>query len=251
MKNVFAVFGLLLTFAVSSNFAWALVPPDYQDPPSDFTAEVEAGLQLNTGNNESKNFNGRTYLTYDSPKTRQEGTFKVFYSADGSETTSEKYDLFLQSSYKLNRGYVFGRGEFTWDDFGSFTEITTLSTGYGFDLIKSYKTKLSLEAGPGYRYDMPKATVSEPIPVANREVILRTAARYSVKLQEYTSLNADITAETGLDNNTLTLDLSYKNTFLQDWAFKIGMNIRYTQDVPEDSLSTDTTTTFNLLYTFQ
>ncbi|WP_350671099.1 DUF481 domain-containing protein, partial [Pseudoalteromonas sp. CAL494-MNA-CIBAN-0108] len=45
--------------------AWALVPPDYQEPPSNFNAEVEAGLQLNSGNNETKNFNGRTYLTYD------------------------------------------------------------------------------------------------------------------------------------------------------------------------------------------
>jgi putative salt-induced outer membrane protein len=251
MKNVFAFCSLFLVATIISNQAWALVPPDYQEPPSNFNAEVEAGLQLNTGNNESKNFNGRSYLTYDTPKTRQEGTFKMYYSADGTTTTAEKYDVYLQTAYKLNKGYVFGRGEFTWDDFGSFTEITTLSTGYGFDLIKTYKTKLSLEAGPGYRYDMPRATVSEPIPEANREVILRTAARYSVKLQEYTSLNADVTAETGLKNNTLTLDMSYKNTFLQDWAFKIGMNIRYTQDVPQDSLSTDTTTTFNLLYTFQ
>ncbi|GGP37757.1 hypothetical protein GCM10009347_02150 [Shewanella algicola] len=231
--------------------AWALVPPEYQEPDTSFNAEVEAGLQLNSGNNETKNFNGRTYLTYDSLKTKQEATLKAYYAADGSESTSEKYELYLQSNYKLDRGYVFGRGEFTWDEYGSYTRISTISTGYGFDLIKNYTTKLSLEAGPGYRYDKPQASTTEPNPDDNRDVILRTAAKYTVKLQEYTSFNADVTAETGLENNTLTLDMSYKNTFIQDWAFKIGMNVKYTEVVPEDSKKTDTVTTFNLLYTFQ
>ncbi|ABI73188.1 DUF481 domain-containing protein [Shewanella frigidimarina] len=247
MKNIVTTCCLFLLSAP----AWALVPPDYQEPPSSFNAEVEAGLQLNSGNNETKNFNGRTYLTYDSPSTKQEATLKAYYAADGTESTAEKYELFLQSNYKLERGYVFGRGEFTWNEFGSYTRISTISTGYGFDLIKNYKTKLSLEAGPGYRYDQPQASIAEPNPDENRDVILRSAAKYTVKLQEYTSFNADVTAETGLDNNTLTLDMSYKNTFIQDWAFKIGMNIKYTEVVPDESKNTDTVTTFNLLYTFQ
>ncbi|MGX9463121.1 DUF481 domain-containing protein [Shewanella sp. A14] len=247
MKKIFTTCCLLLLSAS----AWALVPPDYQEPPSNFNAEVEAGLQLNSGNNETKNFNGRTYMTYDSINTKQEATLKAYYSADGSESTAEKYELFLQSNYKLQRGYVFGRGEFTWDEFGSYTRISTISTGYGFDLIKNYKTKLSLEVGPGYRYDLAKESTLDPNPEANRDVIIRSAAKYTVKLQEYTSLNADVTAETGQDNNTLTLDMSYKNTFIQDWAFKIGMNIKYTEVVPDESKNTDTITTFNLLYTFQ
>uniref|UniRef100_UPI004048CE8B DUF481 domain-containing protein n=1 Tax=Shewanella sp. TaxID=50422 RepID=UPI004048CE8B len=241
----------LCLLCLLSSPTWALVPPDYQEPDSSFYAEVEAGLQLNSGNNETKNFNGRTYLTYDSLNTKQEGTVKVYYAADGSESTAEKYELFLQSNYKLDRGYVFGRGEFTWNEFGSYTRITTISSGYGFDLIKNYKTKLSLEAGPGYCYDQPQSSTTDPYPDENRDVILRSAAKYTVKLQEYTTFNADVTAETGLDNNTLTLDMSYKNTFIQDWAFKIGMNIKYTEVVPDDSRNTDTVTTFNLLYTFQ
>ncbi|AZG34886.1 MAG: DUF481 domain-containing protein [Shewanella psychromarinicola] len=238
-------------FFLLSAPAWALVPPDYQEPPSNFNAEIEAGLQLNSGNNETKNFNGRTYLTYDSPSTKQEATIKAYYAADGTESTAERYQLFLQSNYKLERGYVFGRGEFTWDQFGSYTQISTISAGYGFDLIKNYKTKLSLEVGPGYRYDLAKESTLVPDPEANRDIILRSAAKYTVKLQEYTSFNADVTAETGQDNNTLTLDMSYKNTFIQDWAFKIGMNIKYTEVVPDESRNTDTITTFNLLYTFQ
>lgn len=244
----------ILTAAIAlscSPAALALVPPDYQEPPSDFTAEIEAGFQLNTGNTESSSFNGRTKLVYDTDSTRQEATIKGYFAADDEKTTSEKYDLQLQSSYKFYSGYVFGRGDFTWDKFGSYTRVSTISGGYGFDPISNSSTKLSLEVGPGYRYNLPISTDNIPNPEANKDVILRTAAKFEQKLQEYTSLNADLTSEVGEDNNTLTLDMSYKNTLFQDWAFKIGVNIKYTQVVPEGSKQTDTITTFNLLYTFQ
>ncbi|MCK8046777.1 DUF481 domain-containing protein [Shewanella sp. 1CM18E] len=246
LKKLTVVFALTCPQA-----AFALVPPDYQEPPSDLTAEIEAGFQLNTGNTESSSFNGRTKLVYDTKQTKQEGTIKAYFAADNEKTTAEKYDLQLQSSYKINGGYFFGRGDFTWDQFGSYTRISTVSGGYGFDAISTSKTSLSLEVGPGYRYNLPIATDDEPIPEANKDVILRTAAKFEMKLQEYTSLNADLTAETGEDNNTLTLDMSYKNTLFQDWAFKIGVNVKYTEVVPEGSKQTDTITTFNLLYTFQ
>lgn len=230
--------------------ALALVPPDYQEPPSDFTAEVEAGLQLNTGNTESSSFNGRTQLIYDTKQTKQEATLKAYFASEKSQTTSEKYELQLQSNYKLTKGYIYGRGDFTWDQFGSYTQISTISSGYGFNAINSDKTKLSLEVGPGYRFNQPAESVVEPNPDAEKEIILRTAAKFSQKLQEYSSLNADLTAEMG-ENNTLTLDMNYKNLVFQDWAFKIGVNIKYTEIVPEGSQQIDTITTFNLLYTFR
>jgi putative salt-induced outer membrane protein len=45
--------------------------------------------------------------------------------------------------------------------------------------------------------------------------------------------------------------MGYKNTLFQDWAFKVGFYVKYTEIVPEGSQQTDTITTFNLLYTFQ
>ncbi len=243
---------LLFFVTISLSYsAWALVPPDYQEPPSDFSAEIEAGLQINTGNTESSSFNGRTKLVYDTQQFRQEGIFKAYFAADSEKTTSEKYDAQFQSSYKLYGGYIFGRGDFTNDRFGSYTRISTISTGYGFDAINSSKTKLSLEIGPGYRYNLPQESDTDPYPEADREVILRTAAKFEQKIHEYTSFNADLTSEIGEITNTFTLDLGYKNTLFQDWAFKIGVNMKYTSEVPEGTKKTDTVSTFNLLYTFQ
>ncbi len=247
MRNTF----ISLSFILLSPSVYALVPPEYKEPPSDFSAEIEAGFQLNTGNTQSSSFNGRTKLVYDGDDARHEGTLKAYFASDSERTTAEKYDLQLQSNYKMDGGYLFGRGDFTWDQFGSYTRITTISSGYGFDAIDNRKTKMSLEIGPGYRYNLPIDTVAIPNPEAEKDLILRTAAKFEHKLQEYTSINADLTAEAGEKNKTITLDLHYKNTLFQDWAFKIGTNVKYTEVVPAGSEQTDTVTTFNLLYTFQ
>lgn len=230
---------------------YALVPPDYQEPPSDFTAEIEAGFQLNTGNTESSSFNGRTKFIYDTQKAKQELTFKGYYASNSEEITAEKYQLQLQTNYKIRDGYIFGQGDFTWDKFGSFTRIATVSAGYGFDAIDTSITSLSLEVGPGFRYNLPMEKEPDADPVAKEEIILRTSAKFEQKLQEYTSFSADLIGEWGEINSTLALDLAYKNTIFQDWAFKIGFNIKYTQVVPEGTKRTDTVSTFNLIYTFQ
>lgn len=231
--------------------AQALVPPQYQEPATGLTAEVEAGLQLNTGNTESSSFNGRTKLVYDTQKARQEALLKAYFASDSEKTTAEKYDAQFQSNFKVDSGYFYGRGEGTWDEFGSYTRLYTGSVGYGFDVISSYSTKLKLEIGPGYQYSLPKATDSEPDPSANTDVILRTAAKFEQRIHEYSSFTADLTAEAGQNNSAVTLDMGYKNILFQDLAFKVGMNIKYTEVVPDGTEQVDTVTTFNLLYTFQ
>ena len=243
-----AVFVTSLLFCQST---FALVPSYYKDPENLFSAEIEAGFQLNTGNTSSTSFNGRTNMVYDTDKAKQEMTLKGYFSSDDERTTSEKYELQLQSNYKLSTGYIFAQGDFTWDRFGSYTKISTVSSGYGFDAVSGDKTKLSLEFSPGYRYNLPIETDTVPEPVSSSELILRSAARFSYKLHEYSSVDANLTAENGAENNTLTLDASYKNLMFKDWAFKVGVNVKYTEVVPVGTKKTDTITTFNLLYTFE
>ncbi|MCL2918456.1 DUF481 domain-containing protein [Shewanella litorisediminis] len=245
-KRILSIGCLLLSLK-----AQALVPPQYQEPATGLTAEVEAGLQLNTGNTQSTSFNGRTKLVYDTKKAKQEALLKAYFASDAEKTTAEKYDVQLQSNYKVESGYFFGRGEGTWDEFGSYTRLYTGSVGYGFDAISSYATKLKLEIGPGYQYSLAKATTSEPEPDANTDVILRAAAKFEQRIHEYSSFTADLTAETGQNNSAVILDMGYKNILFQDLAFKVGMNVKYTEVVPDGTEQVDTVTTFNLLYTFQ
>ncbi|MCF1437938.1 MAG: DUF481 domain-containing protein, partial [Shewanella sp.] len=129
--------------------------------------------------------------------------------------------------------------------------IMTVSSGYGFNAIATSKTKLSLEVGPGYRYNLPFGSDPAIEPIAEQDVILRTSAKLEQKIHEYTHFSADLVTEVGENNNTVALDLAYKNTVFQNWAFKVGFNVKYTQVVPEGTKQTDTISTFNLLYTFQ
>ena len=253
MKNVgiMKISPVLALLSLISAPAFALVPPDYHEPVNNFRAEIEAGFQLNTGNTDSTSFNGRTKFVYDTATATQEGTLKAYYAADDEGTTAERYDVEAQSNYKLQSGYVLANGQFTWDQFGAYTNRYTFVSGYGFDAINSGGTKLSLEVGPGYRYSLPIETDEDPNPTADKEVIMRARARFEQQIHEYTTFNADLTTEIGATNNLVTLDVSYKNTLFQDWAFKVGFKMEYNENVGEDSKQTDTITTFNLLYTFQ
>ncbi|GLP95729.1 DUF481 domain-containing protein [Paraferrimonas sedimenticola] len=240
----------LLALVVSP--AWAIVPPEYQDPSNPFSAEVEMGLQLTTGNTVANSFNGRTKVIYDTLNAKQEGNFRAYFASDSEKITAQQYQLQFQSDRKFADGdYLYGRGDLTWDEFGSFTRQYIFSTGYGFDVLQNSRSKLSFEAGPGYRLSLPQVSADVPKPEDEREVIARGAAKFEHKLQEYTTFNADLVSEVGEKNTVTTLDLSYKNLFFKDWALKVGLFIKHNRVVPEGSKNTDTITTVNLLYTFQ
>ncbi|GLS83299.1 DUF481 domain-containing protein [Paraferrimonas haliotis] len=242
----------LLPLILVATPAWAIVPPEYEDPETPFSAEVEFGLQVTSGNTTASSVNGRTKLIYETDDNKQEGNLRAYFASDSEKTTAEQYQVQFQSDHKFSDGdYLYGRGDLSWDTFGSFTKQYIVSTGYGFDAIKTRKSKLSFEAGPGYRYSLPNVSTEVPDPHPTREIIFRAASKFEQKLQQYTTLNADLTTEVGQENTVTTLDLSYKNLFFRDWALKVGLFVRHNKVVPADSKRTDTVTTINLLYTFE
>ncbi|WP_240464854.1 YdiY family protein [Paraferrimonas sp. SM1919] len=232
--------------------AHAVVPTYYEEPFSPFSAEVEFGLQINTGNTATSSGNARTKMQYDTQDVRQEGEVRGYYSSNSEKTTTQQLQLRYQNDLKFDDGdYLLGRAEFSWDKFGSFTRQHTISIGYGFSTFNlGNKSKLKLEVGPGFRYNLPIESAENLNPTSNQEFIARTAVKYEQELHEYSTLEADLTAEVGTDNSILTGEISYKSMLFQDWALKVGIDTKYTAIVPVESKKFDTKTTINLLYRF-
>ncbi|WP_345332088.1 DUF481 domain-containing protein [Ferrimonas pelagia] len=245
---------LPLLFLMFSLPALALVPPNYKDPVNRFTAELELGMQYNSGNTNSANFNTRSKLIYDGDNAKHEGNLRGFFASDNNSTTAEQYQLQYQLDYKLEGShYLYGRTELLIDRFGSYERQNTISGGYGFTPLDKKQTKLSLEGGLGYRYN--RANLSNSTDPAQRaseeEAIVRLASKLEHRMQEYTTFNADTTLETGNNNTIANINLSYRNQLWADLALKIGMDIKYTDKVPEGTENTDVISTINLLYTFR
>ncbi|WP_345316260.1 DUF481 domain-containing protein [Ferrimonas gelatinilytica] len=234
--------------------ALALVPPDYKEPTTKYLAELELGMQYNSGNTNSSNFNTRGKLVYDIENARQELVLRGYFASDNKETSAEQYQIQYQVDYKLQgTRYLFGRADLLWDRFGAFEKQHTLSSGYGFTPLDIKNTKLSLEVGAGFRYNQANLSNSAT-PEQNRkdeEAILRLASKFEHRLMEYTSFNADANVEYGQSNTIANLNLSYRNQLWADLALKIGMDIKYTDQVPEGTKHNDVISTVNLLYTIR
>ncbi|SHH96378.1 DUF481 domain-containing protein [Ferrimonas marina] len=245
-------YSFLLLFATGP--AFALVPPDYKEPTTDFTAELELGLQYNSGNTESSSFNSRGRLIYDMENARHDTTLRGYFASDNETTSAEQYQVQYQLDYKLEgTRYVFGRADMLWDRFGSYVQQHIASVGYGYNPVDRKHTKWTLEGGVGYRYNEANLSNTED-PDQNAtddEAIVRIASKLEHRLQEYTSFNADATIETGSLNTVANLNLSYRNQLWADLALKIGMDIKYTDVIPEGTEHTDVISTVNLLYTFR
>ncbi|ADN74739.1 protein of unknown function DUF481 [Ferrimonas balearica DSM 9799] len=231
----------------------ALVPPNYSDPPTDLDAEVELGMQYNSGNTNSANFNTRGKLVYDTENARQEAVARAYFAADDEKTTAEQYQLQYQSDYKLEgTQYLYGRGDMLWDRFGSYLKQFTYSFGYGYTPLDAKRTKVTLEVGAGYRYNEANLSNSDDMSdPTNDEGIVRLASKLEHRLQEYTTFNADASVETGNRNTIANLNLAYRNQFWADLALKVGFDIKYTDKVPVGTENHDVVSTVNLIYSFR
>ncbi|WP_298442074.1 DUF481 domain-containing protein [uncultured Ferrimonas sp.] len=231
--------------------AWALVPPNYNEPKRKLSSEIELGMQYTSGNSETSNFNSRIKAVYDGDGARHEVGLRGYFASDDGDSSAEQYQALYQLDYKLPATqYIFGRGEFKWDRFGSFSRQHTLSSGYGRTPYETKDSKLSLEAGLGYRYNYANLDDDSLDDPSSDEGIFRIASKWRHQLQEYTVVTADASVETGNLNTVAELKLAYRNQFWADLALKFGIDFSYTDDVPEDSKNTDVISTVNLLYSF-
>lgn len=230
--------------------AWALVPPYYGKSKTEyrFASEAEVGLSYYNGNTNTEAYNTRLKVAMDTDKTHQEAVFISNYAEDSNVTSAEEYQLQLQSNLKMwSDHYLFMRGTQIFDRFGSYRSETTLSSGYGTNLISRRFTSLSFEMGPGYRLQTPPddsdtSEINEPI--------IRTALKYERRIHERTRFNAGLELETGLQNTTAVFDTSLTNQLWDDLALKLGFYYRYSAVVDTDKTNFDTHSTLNLLYTF-
>ncbi|WP_051201967.1 DUF481 domain-containing protein [Ferrimonas senticii] len=242
---------LLCSTLLVSAPALAIVPPNYSEPEEPFAAEVEFGMQYTSGNSDSNSFNSRVKMVYDGDNARHETGLRGYFASDDESTSAEQYQALYQLDYKLeNDRYVFGRSELKWDRFGSYTDQHTFSSGYGWTQYETSSTELTLELGGGYRYNRANLEEGSDEEPSTSEGIFRAAAKFEHQLHEYTTFTADATVESGNVNTVADLKLAYRNHFWADLALKFGVDISYTDNVPDGTKNTDVISTVNLLYSF-
>lgn len=181
--------------------------------------------------------------------------------AGAFDVTANRYELAAAGDYKFNeRSYLGASVRFEKDDFAAFERQLTLALALGYTLIDDEATKLSVEAGPGYRRidPVPFGVVlpgPPPRPVIvdpdwSGELIGRGQARLEHAFNEQTALSNVLLLETGSDNTFVQNDLGVAVKMSEAFALKTGFQVRYNSEVPRGLSKTDRLFTTNLVYSF-
>jgi putative salt-induced outer membrane protein len=173
-------------------------------------------------------------------------------------TTANRYDTGASVGYKLDpRSYIVGALRYEHDDFGANLWQGTASIGYGYILLKSDRSELSFEVGPGYKQYRPATALIEidgaQVPFkqdSQSELVARSLINYKYRLTSNTALDDTLLIEAGSKNKYYQNDIGLSVNMTRKLAIKLGYQVRYNSDTLPGIKSTDTLTTTNVVYNF-
>ncbi len=210
-----------------------------------WTGQVELGGFRNTGNTNNFGVTGALKLDRQGIKWEHTITATANYQETDGAITTNKYLLAYQPRYTLHEGYfVYGRTQYEKDPISGFDNRFTLSGGLGRRLIKTKKMTLSLEAGPAVRQ---VDYVDDP---SETQWSVLTSLDFAWKLNDTVKFTQTASAYVGTDNNTFTSATALETAMTKRLKLKLAYNFQHETDPASDTLKTDTTSTFSLVYGF-
>lgn len=256
---------------------WLPMAAMAQQSPADNTAtggwsgSGEFGFAAARGNSRTENMNAKLNLKQENERwknsfyltgLRSKGNVTVT-DAQGNavtqySTTANRYEAGASVGYKFSpRSYVVTAARYEHDQFGSNLWQGVVSVGYGYIALKTARTELSFEAGPGYkRYRPADQTVTvngqsmrAPSPVKD-EVVARGLVNYKYQLTANTSFENTLLVEAGSSNRYYQNDAGLSVDMTQKLALKLGYQVRYNSNIEPGTVHSDQLYTTNLVYNF-
>lgn len=207
--------------------------------------EIEFGLLSTSGNSEGQTVNSQLSFLSDTTDWIYKGGISTLSSSSNKDTSAEKYSLDLQADKKLldeKSFYVLLNSED--DRFSGFEHQTSDGLGYGKQLIGTDSHTLRFEIGPGYRINAFESQSDE------KELTLRIGENYQWQMSKTATLSQYLKIEGGNDNTISRFGLNIKSQLLGDLALNIGIDAKYTEEVPSGVEHSDTETYARIAYRF-
>ncbi|MHA6205748.1 DUF481 domain-containing protein [Dyella soli] len=267
-----ALLAALASFGAQADDAPAANAP--ASNPADnggWTGSGEFGFASSYGNSRSENINAKLGLSQENEMwknnfflngLRSKGEVEVVdqqgNQVDRLTTTANRYDAGASVGFKLDpRSYIVTAARYEHDDFGANLWQGIVSVGYGYIALKTDRTELSFEAGPGYKRYRP-ADVAEQVNGVNvnvqqdtqSELVGRGLVNYKYRLTDNTALEDTLLLEAGSKNKYYQNDIGLSVSMTRKVALKLGYQVRYNSDVQPGTDNTDTLVTTNLVYNF-
>jgi putative salt-induced outer membrane protein len=213
---------------------------------AEWTGKGEVGIVFARGNTDTDTANVKLDLAHERERWKHALFIGALRTAEDGEETAERYEARWQSDYKFSeRNFWFGALRYEDDQFSGFAYQASASTGIGHKFIDTDSTKLTGQAGLGYRrLELDTTGEVQSDPIVRGDLAFEHAFNASTKIID------KFLVESGGDNTYLQNDLALEVKMTDVLALALGYQVRHNTDPPPPLEKTDTLMTVNLVYSF-
>jgi putative salt-induced outer membrane protein len=229
----------------------------YSGPP-DWASRGQVGYAKTTGNTDTATAN---FLIHAAHTIGDKWKFLMggdgHYGSTQGETTAQAWEVYGQANYNISqRFFWFVSARYQDDRFSGFSYQGTLSTGAGYQIVKTDATQFSVQVGAGARRLRPEILEKDSVggiisrtPLEpSTDAVLDAAANYEHAFNANTKVLASVAVESGADNTQTKAAIALQVKMTQVLALAAGVQATRNSQPPAGAVSTDTLSTLNLVY---
>ena len=246
----------VLALATSPTYSEENTNDAAQDPSAapasaaDWSGSAELGFIETNGNSDTQSLNGKFNLSREKDALKTSLKTEALTSKENGNASKEKYTSTLKADYSLDEyDYLTSTLNYEDDRFSGYEYQYTFALGYGYRAWNDEDGKLDLEIGPGYRRNVLDQRNDQGKKVED-EAVGRAALNLQVNLSSNAKFTEVITIEGGDANVIYKSDMGLESALIGALAMKINYQVKYTEEVPEDTENTESQVAVTLVYNF-
>jgi len=238
---------------------WADDAPAPPPPQDVWIGKGQFGFLDSKGNSDAESINGNIDLLRYDGAWKNELYVAGLYGKSSGIVSAERFETRGQSNYEISSNlFAFGALRYEHDLFDGFEYQESLSAGLGYKILNTDDTKLTVQAGAGYRRLRPEIIVKD----SSGEVVSRTpldtegnaigtlGIDFSHAFNKATTLTNKFLMEAGSSNTLLTDALALTVKMSTKLALSVGYAVTDNTKPPAPLKKVDTVTTVNLVFSF-
>ena len=245
MSTALAISSTFIGFQAmaDSSLFTAMDNPASASKPYDATAS--AGYLGQSGNTKSSAFTAQGSMTWFEDSLAYSLWGNAANNSSNSQRSSETYTIGARTRYNLsNDNYLFGQASWLSDRFNGYDSRDTATVGYGRQILNGPIHSLTVEFGPGVRYDDYTGGGNQT------KALAYGAVNYQWQLTETAKFIQGVSVlSTFGDDTTLNSETGLQVAINSNFSLKLAYNVTWNNNPPASAPDrTDTKTSIMLSY---
>ena len=239
----------------------AVLADDPPPPPPQgvWTGKGQLGFLASQGNTQSSSANAAIDMGLLVDPWEHKFHLGGLYGKSAGVVAAERWDANWQSNYDFTPVlFGFGALRYQHDQFSGFQYQASETAGAGYKIINTGNTKLSAQAGVGYRELRPEnlvkngsgAVIARILLPTDNSVVFTAGLDYSQAFTSTTTLSNKLLVEVGSGDKLITDTLALTVKMSTRLALSLGYSLQDNTQPPAGLKKIDSVETANLVFAF-